>query len=30
MVEEDFAVAGEIVLFEGRGCEGGFGVKEAG
>ena len=24
VVEEDFAVAGEVVLFKSRGCEGGF------
>lgn len=30
VVEEDFAVAGEVGLFEGRGGEGGFGVEEAG
>jgi hypothetical protein len=30
VVEEDFAVAGEVVLFEGRGCQGGFRVEEAG
>ena len=30
VVLEDFAVAGEVVLFQGRGCEGGFGVEEAG
>ena len=30
MVEEDFAVAGEVVLFQGRGGEDGFGVEEAG
>ena len=30
VVEEDFAVAGEVGLFEGGGCEGGFGVEEAG
>ena len=30
MFEEDFAVASEIVGFEGGGREGGFGVKQAG
>lgn len=30
MVEEDFAVAGQVVGFEGGGGEGGFGVEEAG
>src|SRR5699024_9162096 len=30
VVLEDFAVAGEVVLFQGRGCEGGFGVEETG
>jgi hypothetical protein len=30
VVEEDFAVAGEVVLFKGRGCQCGFGVEEAG
>lgn len=30
VVEEDLAVAGEVVLFEGGGGEGGFGVEEAG
>lgn len=30
VVEQDFAVAGEVGLFEGGGCEGGFGVEEAG
>lgn len=30
VLEEDFAVAGEIVGFEGRGGERGFGVEEAG
>lgn len=30
VVEEDFAVAREVVLFESGGCEGGFGVEEAG
>lgn len=30
VVEEDFAVAGEVCLFEGGGGEGGFGVEEAG
>ncbi len=29
VVEEDFAMPGEVVLFEGRGSEGGFGVEEA-
>ncbi len=29
MVEQDFAVAGEVVLLERGGCEGGFGVEEA-
>lgn len=28
VVEEDFAVSGEVILFEGRGCQGGFGVEE--
>ena len=28
VVEEDFAVAGQVVGFEGRGGEGGFGVEE--
>ncbi len=30
MVDEDFAVAGEVVLFESGGGESGFGVEEAG
>lgn len=30
VVEEDFAVPGEVVLFERGGGEGGFGVEEAG
>ena len=30
MVEEDFAVAGEVVLFERGGGKGGFRVEEAG
>jgi len=30
VVGEDFAVAGEVVLFQGGGGEGGFGVEEAG
>ena len=30
VVEEDFAVAGEVGLFEGGGGERGFGVEEAG
>ena len=30
VVEEDLAVSGEIVLFEGGGGECGFGVEEAG
>ena len=30
MVEEDFAMAGEVVLFKGGGCEDRFGVEEAG
>lgn len=30
VVEKDFAVAGEVILFEGGGCEGGFGVEETG
>lgn len=29
VVEEDFPVAGEVVLFEGRGGEDRFGVEEA-
>lgn len=29
MIEEDFAVAGEVVGFESGGAEGGFGVEEA-
>ena len=30
MVEEDLAMAAEVVLFEGGGCEGAFGVEKAG
>lgn len=30
VVEEDFAVADEIVGLQGGGAEGGFGVEEAG
>jgi len=30
VVEEDFAMAGEVILFQGGGCEDGFGVEEAG
>lgn len=26
---KDFAVAGEVILFESGRCEGGFGVEEA-
>jgi hypothetical protein len=28
VILQDFAVAGQVVLFQGRGCEGGFGVEE--
>ena len=30
VVLEDFAMTGEVVLFQGRSCQGGFGVEEAG
>ena len=30
MFGEELAVAGEVVLFEGGGGQGGFGVEEAG
>ena len=30
MLGENFTVAGEVVLFDGRGCQGGFRVEEAG
>ena len=30
VLDEDFAMAGEVILFESGGGEGGFGVEEAG
>lgn len=30
MVEENFPVTGEVVLFEGGGCEDGLGIEQAG
>ena len=29
MVLENFAMAGEVILLQGGGCQGGFGVEEA-